>query len=122
LSALEEKDIQSDWEIFMKAVKIDPWRKNRLQKIALELRNDPKKVRVFANRLQSIISKAKSSDEVSDHHWEWYAILTLWPPLEVIRLLEDSSKSATRLRKTFPLLALFVGRRKSDVFALSEIN
>jgi hypothetical protein len=90
----------------MKAAKINPWRKNGLQKIASELRNDPKKVRVFANRLQSIISKAKSSDELSDHHWEWYAILTLWSPLEVIRLLEDSSESATRLRKTCPLVSL----------------
>ncbi len=77
-----------------------------LQKIALELRNDPKKVRAFANRLQAIISKAKSSEEVSDPHWEWYAILTLWPPLEVIRLLEDSSESATRLRRTCPLVSL----------------
>jgi hypothetical protein len=106
LRVLEEKDIQSDWEIFMKAAKIDPWRKNRLQKIALELRNDPKKVRLFANRLHSTISKAKSSDEVSDHHWEWYAILTLWPPLEVIRLLEDSSESASPFRKTCPLASL----------------
>jgi hypothetical protein len=79
---LEEKDIQSDWEIFMKAAKINPRRKNVLQQFALELRNDPKKARVFANRLRSIISKAKSSDEISDTHWEWYAILTLWPPLE----------------------------------------
>ena len=79
---------------------------NSLQKIALALRKDPKKVRAFANRLQSIISKAKTSEEVSEHHWEWYAILTLWPPLEVIRLLEDSSPSATRLQRTCPLVSL----------------
>jgi hypothetical protein len=94
-------------EIFMKAAKITPRRKNVLQQFALELRNDPKKARVFANRLRSIISKAKSSDEISDPHWEWYAILTLWPAPEVIRLLlEDSSESATRLRRTCPLASL----------------
>ena len=90
----------------MKAAKINSRRKNALQKIALELRNDPKKVRVFANRLRLIISKVKFSHEISDHHWEWYAILTLWPPLEVVRLLEDSSESATRLRGTCPLVSL----------------
>ena len=118
MRALEEKDIQSDWEIFMKAAKIDPWRKNRLQKIALELRNDPKKVRLFANKLHSTISKAKSSDEVSDHHWEWYAILTLWPPIEVIKLLEDSSKSASQLRRTFPFLA-FLSEEEKETYSIS---
>jgi hypothetical protein len=106
LSALEDKDIQSDWEIFMKLGKINPWRKSVLQRIARELRNDPNKLRVFADRLRSTISKAKSSEEVSDHHWEWYVILTLWPPQEVIRLLEDSSESATRLRRTCPVFSL----------------
>jgi hypothetical protein len=45
---LEERNIQSDWEISMKASKIKPRRKNVLQQFALELRNDPKKARVFA--------------------------------------------------------------------------
>jgi hypothetical protein len=36
LSAVEEKDIQSDWEIFMKAAKINPRRKNVLQQFALK--------------------------------------------------------------------------------------
>jgi hypothetical protein len=90
--------------MFMKAARINLWKKNVLQKIALELREDPKKIRVFAKRLRSIIFKAKASHEVSDHHWEWYAILTLWPPLEVIKLLEDSSESGTR--RNCPLVSL----------------
>lgn len=77
----------------MKAAEINSRKKSVLQKLALELRTDPKKVRLLANKLRSIISKAKSSDEISEHHWEWYAILTLWPPLEVIRLLEDPTKA-----------------------------
>jgi hypothetical protein len=82
---------------------------NVLQKIALQLRNNPKKVRVFANRLRLKICKAKSSYEVNDHHWEWYAILTLWPPLEVIRLLEDSSESPKDL-------ACRIHRRQEEAF------
>jgi hypothetical protein len=90
----------------MKDGKINPWRKSVLRGIAWELRNDPKKLRVFADRLQLTISKAKSSEEISDHHWEWYVILTLWPPQEVIRLLEDSSENATRLRRNCPVFSL----------------
>jgi hypothetical protein len=89
----------------MNTVKINSLKRDVLR-IAMELKNDPKKTRVFANRLRLRICQAASSTEVSDHHWEWYAILTLWPPLEVIKLLEDASKSATQLRRTFPLLAL----------------
>jgi hypothetical protein len=36
----------------------------------------------------------------------WYVILTLCPPLEVIRLLEDSSERATRLRQNSPFVSL----------------
>ena len=43
---------------------------------------------------------ASSVAAVGDDDWEWYVILTLWSPLQVIRLLEDSSEQATRLRKT----------------------
>ena len=73
----------------MNTVKINSLKRDVLR-IAMELKNDPKKTRVFANRLRLRICQAASSTEVSDHHWEWYAILTLWPPLEVIKLLEDA--------------------------------
>jgi hypothetical protein len=89
----------------MNTVRINTLKRDVLE-IAMELKNDPKKTRVFANKLRLRICEATSSKEVSDHHWEWYAILTLWPPLEVIKLLEDSIKSATRLRRAVPLLAL----------------
>jgi hypothetical protein len=89
----------------MNTVKMNSLKRDVLE-IAMELKNDPKKTRVFANKLRLRICKAAFSKEVSDHHWEWYAILTLWPPLEVIKLLEDSIKSATGLRRAVPLLAL----------------
>jgi hypothetical protein len=106
--------------MFMNAAKISPWRRNVLQKIASELRNDPKKIRAFANRLRLKICQAKSSDEVSDYHWEWYAILTLWSPLDVIRLLEDSSKNGTRLQRTSPLVSLLSEDEKMKIFAVSD--
>jgi hypothetical protein len=33
--------------------------------------------------------------------WEWYIILTLWSPLQVIKLLEDSSEQATGVEVSF---------------------
>jgi hypothetical protein len=104
----------------MKAATIKPSSRNVLQRIALELKKDPTKVRVFANRLRSKIWKAKSSDEVSDHQWEWYAILTLWPPLEVIRLLEDPSENAARLRGGSPLVFLLSEDERSTYLVLSD--
>lgn len=76
------------------------------KRIALALRRDPKMIHVFADRLRSKMATAWSSDKVVDNHWEWYVILTLWPPLRVIRLLEDSSEQATRLRRTSPFVSL----------------
>jgi hypothetical protein len=102
----------------MNAAKMDSLRRDVLHKIAMELKNDPKKIRVFANRLRLRISRSPSSKEVSDHHWEWYAILTLWPPIEVIKLLEDSSNSASRLRQTFPFLA-FLSEEEKVTYSIS---
>ena len=61
---------------------------------------------VFADRLRSKMATARSAAAVSDNEWEWYIILTLWSPLQVIRLLEDSSEQATRLRRTSPFVSL----------------
>jgi hypothetical protein len=98
----------------MNAAKMDSLRRDVLHKIAMELKNDPKKIRVFANRLRLRISRSPSSKEVSDHHWEWYAILTLWPPIEVIKLLEDSSNSGQPTSTDVSILSVFVGRGKSE--------
>jgi hypothetical protein len=43
---------------------------------------------------------------MSDNEREWYIILTLWSPLQVIRLLEDSSERAVRLRQSSPFISL----------------
>ena len=76
------------------------------RRIALALRRDPKLLGVFERRLRSKMATARSAAAVGDDDWEWYVILALWSPLQVIKLLEDSSEQATRLRKTSPLLSL----------------
>jgi hypothetical protein len=122
LSVRGRRDIPSEKKTFMNAAKINPRKRNVFQKIASDLRKDPKKIHLLANRLRSNIGKAKSSDEVSDNHWEWYAILTLWPPQEVIKLLEDTSNSAARFRRTSPLLSLLSEDEKAKYFALTDGN
>jgi hypothetical protein len=52
------------------------------------------------------LATARSAAVVSDDEWEWYIILTLWSPLQVIRLLEDSSEQAVRLRQNSPFVSL----------------
>ena len=85
---------------------IHSWSVNVDRRIALALRRDPKLLGVFERRLRSKMAIARSAAAVGDDDWEWYVILTLWSPLEVIKLLEGSSEQATRLRKTSPLLSL----------------
>jgi hypothetical protein len=75
------------------------------RRIALVLRKEPGLVRDFAERLRSKLATARSAAVVSDEEWEWYIILTLWPPLQVIRLLEDSSEQAVRLRQNSPFVS-----------------
>ena len=72
----------------------------------LGLRKEPALVRDFAERLRSKLATARSAAVVSDIEWEWYIILTLWSPLQVIRLLEDSSEQAVRLRQNSPFVSL----------------
>jgi hypothetical protein len=89
------------------------------QRIALALRRDPKLLEVFAHRLRSKRATAGFSAAASDDVSEWYVILTLWSPLEVIRLLEDSSEQTTRLRKTSPLLSLLSDSERRRLLSAS---
>jgi hypothetical protein len=57
------------------------------RRIALVLRKEPGLVRVLAERLRSKLAAARCAGALSDDVWEWYIILTLWSPLQVIRLL-----------------------------------
>jgi hypothetical protein len=76
------------------------------RRIALLLRKEPWLVRDFAERLRSKLATAGCSAALSDNEWEWYIIFTLWSPLQVIRLLEDSSEQAVRLRQNSPFVSL----------------
>jgi len=76
------------------------------RRVALVLRKEPGLVRVFAERLRSKLAAARCAGAISDDEWEWYIILTLWPPLQVIRLLEDSGERAVRLRQKSPFVSL----------------
>ena len=76
------------------------------RRIALVLRKEPGLVRDFAERLRSKLATARSAAVVSDEEWEWYIILTLWSPLQVIRLLEDSSEQAVPASPEFSICLL----------------
>jgi hypothetical protein len=93
-------------EKFMSQEDVDPLRTDLHRRIALVLRKEPGLVRDLAKRLRSKLATAKSAAAVNDHDREWYIILTLWPPLQVIRLLEDSSERAVRLRQNSPFVFL----------------
>jgi hypothetical protein len=78
---------------------VDSRRMDLHRRIALVLRKEPGLVRDFAERLRSKLATARSAAVVS-------TILTLWSPLQVIRLLEDSSEQAVRLRQNSPFVSL----------------
>ena len=92
-------------ENFMKHENIDSGM-DLHRRIALVLRKEPGLVRDFADRLRSKLATARSAAVVSDNEWEWYIILTLWSPMQVIGLLEDSSEQAVRLRQNSPFVSL----------------
>ena len=92
------------------------------RRIALALRKDPKLLGAFERRLRSKMATARSAAAVGNDHWEWYVILTLWSPLQVIKLLEDSSEQATRLRKTSPLLSLLSDSEKRQLLILNFLS
>ena len=89
---------------FVKRENVDS--KDLHRRIALVLRKEPGLVRDFAERLRSKLATARPAAVVSDEEWEWYMILTLWSPQQVIRLLEDSSEHAVRLRQNSPFVSL----------------
>jgi hypothetical protein len=91
---------------FINHANVDSNRRDLHRRIALVLRKEPGLVRDFAERLRSKLAMARSAAVVSDNEWEWYIILTLWSPLQVIRLLEDSSEQAVRLRQNSPFVSL----------------
>ena len=91
------------------------------RRIALILRKEPALVRNFAERLRSQLAPARSAAAVGDNEWEWYIILTLWSPLQVIRLLEDSSEQAVRLRKNSPFVSLLSPARATWENARSRV-
>ena len=93
-------------EEYMNQEHVDFRSKDLHRRIALVLRKEPGLVRIFAERLRSKLAATKGVGAVSDDVWEWYIILTLWPPLQVIRLLEESSERAVRLRQKSPFVSL----------------
>jgi len=93
-------------ENFMNHQNVDSRRMDLHRRIALVLRKEPGLVRDFAERLRSKLATARSAAAVSNDEREWYIILTLWSPLQVIRLLEDSSEQTVRLRKNSPFASL----------------
>jgi hypothetical protein len=85
---------------------IDARRMDLHRRIALVLRKEPGLVRDFAERLRSRLAAAPPDSAATASEREWYVILTLCPPLQVIRLLEDSSERAVRLRQNSPFVSL----------------
>jgi hypothetical protein len=94
---------------------IHSWSADLHQRIALAASRHPK-------ILDSKMATARSAAAEGDDDWEWYVILTLWSPLQVISLLEDSSEQATRLRKTSPLLSLLSDSEKSRLLSVSFLT
>jgi hypothetical protein len=105
----------------MNCENIDSWSVDVDRRIALALRRDPTLLGVFERRLRSKMASAMSAAALSDDDWEWYVILTLWSPLQVIKLLESSSEQATRLRKTSPLLSLLSDPERRHLLRLNML-
>ena len=91
---------------FMNHENVDSRRMDLHRRMALVLRKEPGLLRDLAGQLRSKMATARSAAAVSNKEWEWYIILTLWSPLQVIRLLEDSSEQAVRLRQNSPFVSL----------------
>ena len=101
---------------FMNHQNVDSRRMNLHRRIALVLRKEPGLVRDFADRLRSKLATARPAAAVSDNEREWYIILTLCSPLQVIRLLEDSGERAVRLREKSPFVSLLSDLGRGDFF------
>jgi len=93
---------------------VDSRRMDLHRRMALVLRKEPGLLRDLAGQLRSKMATARSAAAVSNKEWEWYIILTLWSPLQVIRLLEDSSEQAVRLRQNSPFVSLLSTPKQRD--------
>ena len=109
-------------ENFMSHENVDSRTMDLHRRIALVLRKEPGLVRNFAEQLRSKWAAARSAAAVSDNEWEWYIILTLWSPLQVIRLLEDSSEQAVRLRQNSPFISLLSMPKQRGTTPRSRLN
>ena len=107
--------IVASLEKFMNHENVDSRRMDLHRRIALILRKEPGLVRDLAERLRSKFATARSAAAVGDNEREWYIILTLCSPLQVIRLLEDSGERAVRLRET-PFVSLLSDLGRGDFF------
>jgi hypothetical protein len=105
---------------FMNHENVDSRRMDLHRRIALVLRKEPGLVSHFAEQLRAKFATARSAAAVTDHEWEWYIILTLWSPLQVIRLLEDSSDRAVRLRQNSPFVSLLSPLKQDGTKPSSE--
>jgi hypothetical protein len=90
------------------------------RRIALVLRKEPGLVRDFAKRIRSKLGSARPAAAVSDAEREWYMILTMWSPPQVIRLLEDPSERAVRLRQNSPFVYLLSTRNQPRTMSEPE--
>ena len=92
---------------FINHANVDSNRRDWHRRIALVLRKEGTGAGSrIAERLRSKWAMARSAAVVSDNEWEWYIILTLWSPQQVIRLLEDSGEQAVRRRQNSPFVSL----------------
>ena len=108
--------IVASLENFMNHENVDSRRMDLHRRIALILRKEPGLVHDLAERLRSKFATARSAAAVGDNEREWYIILTLCSPLQVIRLLEDSGERAVRLREKSPFVSLLSDLGRGDFF------
>jgi hypothetical protein len=83
------------------------------QELAKIFSEDPKLVHLVAKRLLAEIKRLNSIATSLEQYWEWYAILTLWPLPEIIRLLQNGDEEGLRLREASPLLDLLTRQERS---------
>jgi hypothetical protein len=74
----------------------------------------PKMVRLVARRLLSEIKRLNPDTASAQQRWEWYAILTLWPVPEIIRLLGSPDSEGGRLRQSAQYLDLLTSQERSS--------
>lgn len=83
------------------------------EELAKIFREDPKMVRLVARRLLSEIKQLNPDSTSAQLRWEWYAILTLWPVPEIVRLLGSCDSEGRRLRQSAQCLDLSTSQERS---------